>query len=305
MLYTQGLPFSPQNRLYGRRLSSLPRTPIAGPLFNNAQAAKAVLDAAITKTGRDSRLQLQIKTQSTELDGMIEGLVCTPWRLSYILPLPGDGERVFRIADRSRRSSIQGSLNKAQRHGVYSRIAETEEDLKAWFRLYLANMRRNVVPPRSYRFFSILWSLLRPRGLMQLVVAEQETSKGRQTIAGTIYLMYARTVSAAFTGASESELALRPNDVTHWHAINDATKKGFTAFDFGEVPAGKDDLAWFKLKWGSLPTRLYRYYYPATPEIERDIVHSGRYVPGPAELVWRYLPLDATARLGDLIYRYL
>lgn len=305
MLYTRGLPFGLGRSLTGRRLSSLPRTPIAGPLSIDSRATVAVLQEAVRQVSKNPGVQLQIKTQGRELDGLIDGVACTPWRLSYLLQLPLSSDGPFRISNSHSRSSVKGSINKATRLGVHARPAETEAELGAWYRLYLETMRHHVVPPRPYRFFAALWELLKPRGMMQLLLAEQQTMGRRRIIAGSIFLTFGRTVSYAFNGSRRRDLSLQPNDVIQWQAINEACRRGFRSLDFGEVPEGHDSLARSKSKWGAEPVRLYRYYYPACPDLESGSVESGGYAELLRKAVWRRLPLTATSWLGDRIYACL
>ena len=95
------------------------------------------------------------------------------------------------------------------------RPAETLGKLRGWYELYLDTMRRNVVPSRPYRFVVALWELLRPQGMMQLLLAEQQGARRSRIIAGTIFLQLARTVSCAFNGSQPSDLSLRPNDMIY------------------------------------------------------------------------------------------
>jgi len=141
--------------------------------------------------------------------------------------------------------------------------------------------------------------------MMQLLLAERQTVRSQRIIAGSIFLMFGRTVSYAFGGSRRGDLSLRPNDLIQWQAINEACRSGFRFFDFGEVPEGHDDLARFKSKWGSEPLRLYRYYYPAYTDLENGSVEFGGYLELLKKTVWRRLPLTATAWLGDRLYKYL
>ena len=304
LLSTRGFPFGLGRNVAGRRLSSLPRTPVAGPLSRDSGATSALLREAVRLVSIDPGVQLQIKMQSTELDGLLGDIVCTPWRLSYLLRLSPDSDRTFRISNSEDRASVKRAVNKARRLGVYTRPAESEIELREWYRLYLETMRHNFVPPRPYRFFVALWELLKPRGLMQLTLAEQQTRGQRRIIAGAIFLMFGRTVSFAFSGSRRGDLFLRPNDLIQWQAINQACHEGFGFFDFGEVPEGCDDLARFKSKWGAEPVRLYRYYYPYADAKNSSVV-SQAHPGGLAKVIWRRLPLAATVRLGDRIYTYL
>jgi len=91
----------------------------------------------------------------------------------------------------------------------------------------------------------------------------------------------------------------------YWEAINDACRRGFRFFDFGEVAEGRPELARYKSKWGSEPVRLYRYYYPAHRDLEVGVVEPRRYPKLLAQAVWLRLPLTATAWVGDRIYARL
>ncbi len=302
LLYTKGLPFSIGGQSGARRLSSLPRTPIGGPLSIDRLASSVVVRAAIELARQEPGTRLQLKTHEVGLDELVDRLVCTPWRLSYVLELP-DRPADLRFGNSRNHTRIRWAVNKAAKQGVQVRPAETEGDLQTWYELYLATMRRNAVPPRSYRFFEALWGSMRSSGLMQLLLAEQVWDKGKRLLAGSIFLMFGRTVFYAFNGSQREDLSLRPNDTIQWHAIHNACKAGFRLFDFGEVPEGNAQLAEFKRKWGAEPKRLLRYYYP--PVIEPGSNESAGYSQLLTKAVWQRLPLKTTAWLGDWLYRYL
>ena len=89
-----------------------------------------------------------------------------------MLQLPGRSEEL-RFGNSRNHSAIKRAVNKAARMGVEVRQAESEDQLRAWYALYLDTMRWHAVPPRPYRFFKNCWELLRPHGLMRLLLAEQ------------------------------------------------------------------------------------------------------------------------------------
>jgi hypothetical protein len=301
--YTRGLPFNLGGALTNRRLSSLPRTPLAGPLSIDRRAAQEVLREAVTRIQSVSGLSLQLKVQNPELDGLSEGLVSTPWRLSYVLRLPSSGQP-FRIPDSRDRGAVKRALNKALRLGVQVRPAENEKDLLTWYTLYLETMRFNAVPPRPYRFFRALWHELRPLSVMELLMAEYPTVSGKRIVAGSVFLKFGSTVSYAFNGSRRADLSLRPNDLILWQAINEAARSGFQYLDLGEVPDDSTDLARFKSKWGAMAVRLHRYYYPP----QNDAVGGlglKRHLVSTLETLWRSVPLSVTAWLADKLYSYL
>ena len=230
--------------------------------------------AAIERAQRVPDSRLELKMLAPDLNGLVEGLIGTPWRLTYRLTLCPDPADL-RLGSARNHGRIRWAVNKAARLGVRVRQAETEVDLLDWYRLYLETMRSHQVPPRSYRFFRSIWRYLLPRGWMRLLLAEQRQVKERRPLAGSIFLLFGCTIFYAFNGRHRVDLPLRPNDAIHWQAIQDACHSGFRTYDFGGggKPSGIGE---FKHKWGAEPQRLYRYYYPPIPDLNTDDFMPGK-----------------------------
>jgi len=308
LMATSGLPGDLGGHRAGRRLSSLPRTPMAGPLATDPEATETLIHAAVERIRMDASLQLELKP-CRELPPT-DVLVRLPWRQTFVLTLPDDPERL-RFGNSRNHSRIRWSINKATRLGVEVRAAEDERDLKGWYALYLEAMRWNAVPPRSYRFFAALWRELHAVGVMRVLLAEHRSAGRTDLLAGSIILSYGKTAFYAFNGSRRDTLSLRPNDIIQWHAIHDACRHGLRWYDLGEVSDDHEMLADFKGKWGAEPQRLYRYYYRASPrdlgDISRNDGDTKRHVLllSAARGLWKRLPLRITERLGDWIYARL
>jgi hypothetical protein len=306
LFYTKGLPLNIGGMATGRRLSSLPRTPMAGPLSVSDQAATAIVEYAVALAASQRGVQLEIKTHVPDLEKSVESLSCTPWRATYVEELPpvveGAGWEEFWENLRIPRTCVSCEGCRRLRFGNAKRqhrVNWAEEDLARWYPLYLLAMRHNAVPPRSYRFFRALWSSLRSCGGMRLLLAEREQAGQTRTIAGSILLQFGQTVFYAFTGCAPGDFCLHPHDILQIEAIRGACRSGFRWYDFGEVTEDHEALAQFKTKWGGDPTPLFRYYYP-TPK--REISGRESKFGASARKLWRSLPPKATAVLGDLIY---
>jgi hypothetical protein len=194
LLDTSGFPFRVSRHSLGRRLSSLPRTPLAGPLAKSDGAMKAVLEAAIRLVRGDRHLQLEIKSTIPGLDTVVPALRCVRWRDTFVRGLPRneipkaeirnqetrterscfpcDACRTFRFGAARDHHQVRWATTKAQREGISARLVENESELIKWYPLYLDVMRRNVVPPRPLRFFLRLWRELSPCGHIAFVLAE-------------------------------------------------------------------------------------------------------------------------------------
>ena len=302
LMATRGLPWDLGGHNARRRLSSLPRTPVAGPLATDPEATTALIRAAIERVRTDASQQLELKPRGG-LGETTERLVCSPWRQTFAVELTSDPEKL-RFGDARNHSRIRWSINKAAKLGVEVRTAEDEHDLRAWYQLYLETMRWNAVPPRSYRFFATLWRELHAIGLMHVFLAEHKAAGQTHLLAGSIVLSYGRTAFYAFNGCRRAAFSLRPNDIIQWQAIHHACRSGFRWYDLGEVPEDQPMLADFKSKWGANSRRLYRYYYVTTARDGAE-ARSNRFLVPAARAFWQRLPLRVTEKLGDWIYARL
>lgn len=296
LFHTRGL-------VTGYGLASLPRTPVAGPLALDSQATTALLKAALQRL-EGPRARLRVTAPSAHLDGLVQGVSGTPWELTFVLTLPAQLNDL-RFGNARNHARIKWAINKSAKHGVRVRLAETKRDLKSWYQLYLDTMRWHAVPPRPYHFFEVCWELLQARGLMRLLLAEQQNGGECRLLAGSVFLMFGQSVFYAFNGRDPKTLALRPNDAIQWRAIHDACKEGFRRYDFGEVVESNEGLAQFKGKWGAEASWLYRYYYPLPQNSEATTLKVDGYPYQLARAVWRRLPIRITALLGNWIYKHL
>jgi len=298
----RGLPFGRKDRVGGHRLSSLPRTPTAGPLAVDRAATVALLEGAVDRVRARPGLQLQLKLDEPSLDGLVDDVQGHKWARGFALDLPESPEDL-RFGNSRNNARIRWSVHRAERLNTRVRPAETEADLRAWYRLYLETMRHHAIPPRPYRLFSAMWQNLRPQNLMELLLAEHHDSTGTQLLAGSIFLKFGEKVFYAFNGSHRGAFSFRPNDVIIWRAIHDATADGYRKFDLGEVDDRSRTLADFKRKWGTTSTWLYRYHYPGS-RVKQPVINERTQVKA-ARAVWRHLPLQGTAILGERIYSYL
>jgi hypothetical protein len=300
---TKGFPFGLGGVPGSKRLSSLPRTPIGGPLTIDELATAKLIEKAVNVVSENPDQLLQIKSYSNDLDRRVELLNKHFWREIYIKEIPPHPEEI-RFGNSRNHAAIKRAVNKAARSGVKYRIAEKEDDLKQWYPLYLDTMRFHTTPARSFKFFAKLWKYLRPKGFMSLVLAELEEGKNKVMIAGSVLFYSNAIVTYAFNGSSRNHLEYRPNDLLHMQAIVDAQKDGYKEYDLGEVSKDHSGLAAYKKKWGSKVLELYHYYYPNPPKLEEESLDVET-ASGLKSKIWRSLPLSITAKIGEFVYKKL
>ena len=302
--YTKGFPF----RLGGipgiKRLSSLPRTPIGGPLAMDENIAILLVQKAVDIVKENEERHLQIKTFSPQLKIEKDQLHKFLWREIYITEIP-EYPKEIRFGDSRNHAAIKRAMKKALKNNVHFREATDINELKEWYPLYSDTMRFHVTPARSYSFFKNIWELMKPKGLMSLILAELETNGSKQIIAGSVLFRFNDTVTYAFNGSSRNHFELRPNDLLHWQAIHDAQKMGFKYYDLGEVSKDHLSLAAYKKKWASLIKEMYHYYYPKPEGLENEKELDAGTSGNLKQKIWQTLPLKVTEIIGDRTYKYL
>lgn len=303
LLPTRGFPFGIGGLLASRRLSSLPRTPISGPLTVDDEATRVLIEEAIKIVRHRKGTRLQFKTNASHLRKVTKDLERVPWRLTYLKELPQDPAEI-RFGNSRRHSAILRAIKKANHKGIKIRAGETENDLKAWYALYLETMRWHSVPARSFHFFKTLWRQLIPKKFIRLLLAELHSGDDVRLLAGSIFLMFNKTVFYAFNGSRREDFLLRPNDLLHWHAMQVASREGYLYYDLGEAAEKHHGLAAYKSKWSSKTEQLYHYYYPAPLKTETVNIDSEN-LNSMKRAIWQKLPLPLTGFLGSWIYKYL
>lgn len=325
LFFSKGLPFRLGRSATSSRYSSLPRTPVTGPLALDAAAMAAILRQAVDLVRSKRGVQLEIKTHHDNLAKLVPELTSISWGCTYIEELPTEIEasgwedfcenvrlprecgpcqecRRLRFGNAKQQHRVNWAVNKATKLGLHVREAERESDVSEWYPLYLDSMRHHAFPPRPQRFFIDLWRTLRPLGQIKLLLAERLERGQNRIVAGSIFLRFGQTVFYAFTGCAHQDFNLHPHDIIQLESIRDSCKNGYRWYDFGEAGADGGGLAQFKGKWGTDAKPLYRYYYPspldgleskASPFV--SLVRQG----------WRSLPLRLTAKLGERIHRYM
>ncbi|HLH60444.1 MAG TPA: GNAT family N-acetyltransferase [Ktedonobacteraceae bacterium] len=282
---------------HGWRSGRIIKSAFTGPLTSSDAPHLALLQAAVARTRTRSLVKLHLKLPSNALDGLVEGMVGRLAYSTYMLALPEQAGSL-RLDP-----TIKRAINKAIRSGVEVREAETEAELRAWYELYLQTMRKFAALPNPYRYYRVAWQRLRSKGMLRLLLAEHVEAGHRRLIAGFLYLLWGATISYACAGWREEEQALRPNDLLHWRAMQDACAAGIRWYDFGDVEPGNNGLARYKAKWGAVPTPVYDYSYPPAPQDASDMpaLVSDR-APQLMQLAWRYFSARTVGALSDWYY---
>lgn len=302
LLFTRGLPAGVGGILTTKRLASLPRTPIAGPVSKDPQILKILVEAAIDIIRSDSRCRLQIKYHCRELGSLVDEIVCVPWRKAYFKVIPPKPAKI-NFASHSVEKEVIRALKKAESSDIHIRQAESLEDLKKWYKLYLGTMRYYMTPARSFSFFKCLFDAFYSKGLMSLSLVEIGKFPNEKIINGAISFRYKDTIYGAFKGSDRKYFKFRVNDLLHYYELNKAQEDGFRIFDMGEVQGDHEGLDHYKRKWGMSEGEIFHYY------LKSNYTNKEKLDPGNSTSfttkVWRLLPIFFIEKTGNVINKYL
>jgi hypothetical protein len=309
--YTKGMPHNFGGALVAKRLASLPRTPVVGPLADDNDVAAELINAALEFTKKDPGRLLHVKTYNPDLP--CGSLSKFSYKDEYVTEIPPYPQKL-RFGNSKNHSSIKRAVKKAINNGVEYRLAESEKDLKQWYKLFLNLNRYHTNPPRPYKLFKISWDILHPKGMMQVALAEQKIKGKKKIIAGLLLYYFNETVTFAYNGSSRSYFDLRPNDFLHWNAIHNAQKEGYKFYNWGNAGEDNAGLASYKKKWCSKKFPIYQYFYPrptvkgyneSTTVIDYNKGSDPSEFVGIKKFLWQLVPLSLTTMIGRLVYKYL
>ncbi len=161
----------------------------------------------------------------------------------------------------------------AARRGVTIRVAETADDVRAWYHLLQTTGERDQFGVHSCNYYLDAWHIFVPRNEVRLLLAEHDG----QLLAGIFVGLFARQAIYLYGASGNEQRQLMPNHLLQWEAIRWARQRGALSYDFWGIPAtDADDEAMagvyrFKSGWGGrivqFPGCYETIYRPLTMHI--------------------------------------
>ena len=264
---------------------------------------EAALIAAACRLADESDAVLRVHARSA-YQGLLPALERTPASPAWVAPVPDD---VSEPPGRGKRkANLARYIRKAQSAGLTVRETNSEEDLRAFYAVYLRTAKKHRAVPHSLRLFERLRRGLTPAGAFQLMLIE----RGEETVAGALNLVWREVVEALFFGVDDRCPDLHASHLLHWEALRNARATGLRFVNFGTARRGGSQGA-FKAQWGAEPVDAFDLTYP--PRSAAGVAPRG---PGShvvtnvwerrlAATVWEQTPLPLMGLAGGLTYRYL
>lgn len=290
-----GLPlFLIESRFSGNRLSTLPCAQCCNPLVSNPQDHDRFMDFVIGFKEENRLKYYELKTSDKyPYDSGKYGKEANRY-VTYVLDIdrPLDS-----IMGSFHKSMVQRAIQASRKSGLELEIADSTEDVKPFFHLYLTMRKRYGLLPQPYRFFASMWKIMKESGNIEILSARFE---GR-IVSSLLLLKYKDTVTYEYGASNPAMLSLRPSHYLLWESIRRSHQQGYKKFDFGRTSDDNRGLSEFKARWGTTREVLPYYYIPGAFGIA-----SARNKGVSKKLMYysmRSLPHPLCNSLGGLLYK--
>ncbi|MBE3559648.1 MAG: peptidoglycan bridge formation glycyltransferase FemA/FemB family protein [Ktedonobacteraceae bacterium] len=172
------------------------------------------------------------------------------------------------------------NIRLAMRKGVTVRVAASEQDVYAWYRLLSVTAERDRFGIHTVDYYLRAWQMLTVQDRARLLLAEYDG----QVLAGIFVSCFARQAIYLYGASSNEQRNLMPNYLLQWEAMRWSKQKGAATYDLWGIPetdAPEEAMAGvyrFKSGWGGRIIRFVgayeRVYHPLLMRLARRFLHS-------------------------------
>jgi FemAB-related protein (PEP-CTERM system-associated) len=273
--------------LFGRFLVSLPYLNYGGVVADDADAARALIDAAVRLADTLDVRYLELRHEQAVAHPAL-GHTRTD-KVHMRLPLPATGDALWKALSSKVRNQVRKGQNSSLTHAWGGAGL-----LHEFYAVFSHNMRDLGTPVYGKVLFRAVLEQFPDRAELCLVRA------GARPVAGAL-LLHGRGVTEV--PSASSLRAFNPtcaNMLMYWLLLERAVARGQSVFDFGR--SSRDGSTFrFKKQWGASPFPAEWQYYTrrgTVGEMRTDNPRYGRFI-----RIWQRLPVALTRWLGPPIVR--
>lgn len=250
-----GLPiYEIRSWLTGNRLVSIPFATISDLLVSNEKQSDLLINETIQLLKRLKLSYIEIRTLSSEtLRNDNEFHSNSDYKYHYLNLTEG----IDAIWKNLSAKSVRYEINKAKKNKIELKIADNEEDLKSFYRIYALTRKRLGLPAQPYLFFKTLYNTFSTSGNVAILLAVLEG----KTIASHLLFKFNGRVSAEAAGDDPDFRNISPSRFLFWEGIKAACMEGYKVYDFGRTSIYNNSLMDFKKRWGTHETDIYTFFY--------------------------------------------
>jgi CelD/BcsL family acetyltransferase involved in cellulose biosynthesis len=274
-----------------RRLISLPFSDTGGPIGDPA-AIPVLLETVLRDASAEGWM---VEVRGGVDTGTESSFTVTTHNDLHCLAI----DRPLADIVRGFSDSVRWGRKRALKEGVTVERSSAIGELREFYRLHQLTRRKLGVPVQPWRFFACLWREFFARDAGFVVRA----CHGGRAIASAVFLRHGACLYYKFSASDPRSLALQPNSLLLWEAVEWAHRAGLAKIDLGKTVRENVGLARFKRSWGASADPLPHFYFPRVAGVGAEAEDSRRV--RLARAVWRCLPLPVARVVGGLLYRAL
>ncbi len=276
-----------KSRLFGHALVSLPFGVYGGPAATDAEAGRALVEAA-------SDLADSLDVEHLEFRSCAAKCPAWPQQDLYVRfrkTLHVDPEANLLAVPRKQRAMIRKGI----RNGLRSEI---DRSVDRFFALYADNVHRHGTPPFAKSYFARLREVFGDCCEVSIVC-----DAGGRPLSGVMSFYFRDEILPYYAGDTVDARDLAANDFKYWDLMRRACEAGVRVFDYGRSKRGTGSFD-FKRNWGFEPEPLhYEYRLRKRATIPQNNPLNPKYRALVA--VWRRLPRPLVNALGPMLTRNL
>ncbi len=293
-----GIPlFLVKSWLTGNRLVSVPFASVCKPLVSGLEDLEALTEAMIEKLSEYKCSYLELRTRDDHPFWVVNKFKEICQFKGHMLALNKDRDTLLKSFHKT---SIQQRIKRAEREGLRARIASSENDLKAFYRLLtFLRLKKIGLPPPPYKLFKNMWEILRPKNMLVLHLIEYE----KKVIAGMLVFKFNQIAISEHSATEGQYLKKCPDQLLWWKAIESAQKDGYKSFDFGRVSMDNKGLLDFKRRWQPREYNLFNLYFPEAKGVYSSNKEGLKYTL--MNMAWRHMPVPIARIGGHFLYKHL
>jgi hypothetical protein len=274
----------------GKRGISLPFTDHCALILNNSGTFHEIMDQLIKYGRRSGWKYVELRPGGPLPDEFQPSSFC----FGHVLDLSRITEKIYT----SFRDSTKRNIKRAENSGVQTRVSNTSNAVKEFYRLHCMTRKEHGLPPQPYRFFKNIYKHVISKDLGIVVLA----SYHEKPIAGAIYFHFGKTAIYKYGASDKRYQFFRPNNLVMWEAVQWYHRHGYKTLHFGRTEPENAGLLQFKRGWNTKEYTITYYKYNLKQE---SFITDSLNVSGAHNRYFRKMPLPLLKIAGSMLYRHM
>jgi FemAB-related protein (PEP-CTERM system-associated) len=273
--------------LFGRFLVSLPYLNYGGPVADDEDTTRILIDRAVQLADTLNVRYLELRHEQATAHPALQHSRTD--KVHMRLDLPGEWSQLWKAIG----SKVRNQVQKGEKNGLAVSWGG-QELLGAFYAVFSRNMRDLGTPVYGRRLFTAILEQFPDRTEFCVVRA------GKEPVAAALLLHGWGVTEVPSASSLRSHNHTCANMLMYWHLLKRAMERGQDVFDFGRSSEDSPTMR-FKKQWGASPAASEWQFYVRRGEMGGMQKESPRY----QRLIrwWQRLPVAVTRMVGPLIVR--